>query len=414
MSRTKSLCLFAGAALSLSGAALAQSTTGNLDASRAYAGDLLADANSRTSQLAQTAGKFTVDVHGYMQFRYDFNHNDDNTVDKDNTQGFQNARTRLNVSGNLFNEDWYYFIQFGWGPDGETILEDAYGSYKFGNGWEVMWGQFKAPFMREELISDKFLLAADRSQMWNTFTVGRTQGLQLGFEGQQARVMLSFNDGATNSNSGFLSAQNSDFVSPGEADYAFTGRVEFKWAGDWKQALDFTSFQQSPFFGMVGGAVHWQSGGDSFASPYPLGTTANVDIFGFTGDVSLEGDGWNAFAAATYTHVDPDGGTSTNNWGFLVQGGVFVSPKWELFGRWDSIFPDSDFSPNDDNFNTITLGANDYIMQDSHAAKFTVDFQWFLNNPASSSIVNPNTLTGLLTTNSDNEWNIRAQMQLVF
>jgi len=400
MSRTKSLCLFAGAALSLSGAAFAQSTTGNLDASRALAGDLLADANSRTSQLAQAGGKFTVDVHGYMQFRYDWNHRDDDSLTdgEDNAIGFQNARTRLNVSGNLFNEDWYYFVQFGWGPEGETLLEDAYGSYKFGNGWEVMWGQFKAPFMREELVSDKFQLAVDRSQLWNTFTAGRTQGIQLGFEGQQARVMLSFNDGAQ--------TLNTDFTSSSEADWAVNGRLEFKWAGDWKQALDFTSFPQSPFFGMVGVAGAWQSGGDTF-------NTTDVDVGAVTADVSLEGDGWNAFAEAVYRHIDPDAGTALNDWGFGVQGGIFVSPKWELFARWDIILPDNDRSPNDDDFNTLTFGANNYIMQDSHAAKFTVDFQWFLDKQ-SSSLASPNTLTGLLSSGEDNQYNIRAQMQLVF
>jgi len=382
----------------MGGAALAQ--TANLDTSRALANDLLADASGRTSQLAAADTKFTVDVHGYMQFRYNWNHRDDESLSdgEDNAVGFQNARTRLNVSGNIFNEDWYYFVQFGWGPDGDTLLEDAYGSYKFGNGWDVMWGQFKAPFMREELVSDKFQLAADRSQLWNTFSLMRTQGIQLGFEGQQARVMLSFNDGA--------GASNTDFTSATEADWAATARVEFKWAGDWKQALDFTSFPQSPFFGMVGVAGHWQSGGDTFA-------TTDVDVGAITADVSLEGDGWNAFAAAVYRHVDPATSDELNDWGFLAQGGIFVGPKWELFARWDIVIPDDSRTGGDDTFSALTFGVNNYMMQDSHAAKLTIDFQWFMDNP-SQSIVSPNTLTGLLPSDEDTQWNLRAQMQLVF
>src|SRR5512146_2956368 len=121
MSLTKSYCLIAGAALSLSAGAMAQST---VDQSRAYAAELTADASGRTSSLAQKGGDFTVNVHGYEQFRYNWNHRDDSNIDangNNNTIGFQNARTRLNFSGNIGNENWGYFIQFGFGdPEGSS------------------------------------------------------------------------------------------------------------------------------------------------------------------------------------------------------------------------------------------------------------------------------------------------------
>jgi len=416
MSRTKSLFLIAGAGLSVSVSALAQ-TNSNLDQSRAIAGDLMADASSRTSQLAPADKQFSMNVGGYIQFRNQWNHNDDNAVDKDMADGFSLARTRINVGGNVLNEDLSYFIQFGWDADGNEILEDAYGDYKFGNGWDIKWGQFKAPFMREELVGDTYQLAADRSQYWNTFTLGRTQGVMLGFEGKDIRFAFSWNDGATSGglqNLGAGGAQNSDFISSGEADFAADARLEYKWAGDWKQAVDFTSFQQSPFFGMVGVAGHYQTGGDTFAAPYPNGTTADVDLWAITGDVSLEGDGWNVFASLVYSHIEPSNQDSTDNFGFDVQGGFFVAPQWEIFGRFDSIMPDSGFSPNDNTFSTITVGVNRYFIRDSHAAKWTADFQYFLDNPSETAIVAPNTLTGLLQSNSDAEWNIRVQMQLVF
>jgi hypothetical protein len=52
-------------------------------------------------------------------------------------------------------------------------------------------------------------------------------------------------------------------------------------------------------------------------------------------------------------------------------------------------------------------------MQDSHAAKFTVDFEYFLDKQ-DRGIAPASTLTGLLASDKDTQWNIRAQMQLIF
>src|SRR4029079_2899082 len=74
MSRTKSLFCIAGAALGLSASAMAQNS---LDQSRSYSNELLADAAGRTSALAETPRTFTVDVHGFLQFRYTWTQLDD-------------------------------------------------------------------------------------------------------------------------------------------------------------------------------------------------------------------------------------------------------------------------------------------------------------------------------------------------
>jgi hypothetical protein len=451
MSLTKRLGLIVGAAASLS-SAMAQSS---LDQSRALSNELALDARERVSQRAATA--FTVNLHGYEQFRYNINMRDDSNLDNDLAIGFQNARTRLNVSGNVFNEDWGYFIQFGWSDDtsvgappstvtppnpsttGPSFgsgagLEDAYGTYKIGNGWDLKWGQFKLPFLREELVGDTNQLAVDRSLMNATFTQARSQGIQLGYAADNFRLNFAFSDG-------FRTA-NTDFVSPAEADFALTGRGEFMWAGAWNQADDFTSWQNSSFFGMVGAAVHYQTGGGTFntaQAPVPPGPAADpgdVDLFGFTADVTIKGNGWNAFAAAVLTQTDPGsdsfgvvpypgvgtaGGaaaSSQTDFGIMVQGGIFVAPQWELFGRLDLIFPDSSRSvaggPTlDDEMTTLTLGVNYYISPDSQAAKFTAQLQYFLEQQ-SSGLAAPSTITGLLGSHEDSQFTISAQMQLGF
>ena len=413
MSRTKCLCLLTGAALSLSSIALGQ--TANLDQSRAYVNELLADASTRTSNLAPADNKFTVNVDGYIQFRYVWNHrdgddpatgggfvaDDPNGNSNESTIGFQLARTRIDVSGNVISDAWSYFIQFGWDQNGSSVLEDAFGAYNFGNGWSAMWGQFKAPFTREELVGDTKQLCIDRSVTGFELTLGRTQGVEFVYESKDLKAYLSVNDGGN--------AANTDFNSTGEADFGATARVEFKWAGDFKQAVDFTSFQQSPYFGMVGGAVHYQTGGSTWG-------TADVDAWGITGDVSIEGNGWNGFGAVVLRHIDPNTGAapSLDDWGVVLQGGIFLNPTWELFGRYDILIPDEDNgAASDDNFSTISVGLNDYFSPNSHAAKFTVQLSWFLDKQ-DAGIASANTLTTLLPATKDSQWSLSAQMQIEF
>jgi len=406
MSRTKSLWLIAGAALSMGTAAMAQNT---LDQSRAYSNELMADAAGRTSALAQGTRNFTVDVHGFTQIRYIWTHVEDEDVgneeDDDSAIGFQMARTRLSVSGNIIDENWGYFIQFGFDApeEGSATLLDAYGTYRMENGWNVMFGQFKLPFLREELVSAKHQLAWERSPMNESFTLDRAQGIQFGFEGDATRFMAAFSDGA--------GTANTDYTSGAEADFALTGRLEFKWAGDWRQFRDFTSFQNSDFAGMVGVAGHYQSGGET------LGTT-DADLWALTADVSVEGNGWNVFAAGVYTNSEPEGGEDTNNWAGLIQGGFFVSPQTEIFARLDVLVPDDDIDDSDE-FTTITAGLNYYVVPESHAAKLTAGVIYFLDEPGAATSVVPggggnSTLIPLLASDEDGQFSIVGQFQLVF
>jgi hypothetical protein len=426
MSRSRSLCFIAGAALGLSGVALGQ----DADAQRAQAAELLADAAMRTSELAQPDRRFSVDVHGYFQFRYNWNRRGDDPLrEEDNSIGFQMARTRLNVSGNVINEDWGYFVQFGMGPDGDVFLEDAYGTFRFETGWQFQFGQFKLPYAREELVGDQYLLAAERSAMNMVFNQGRSQGIQLGFVGDQLRFSAAFSDGFRARNSDFIAFTGDELMwEAGDgspvfapvADWAVTARAEWKWAGDWRAARDFTSFQNSDFFGMIGAAGHYQTGGDTGAGAF--GSTIDLEFWSLTGDVSVESNGWNIFAAAHYRRARtrdaanlgvPD--ATYADWGAVVQGGLFITPNNELFARWDAVFPDNDWDAigRGEDFHTVTIGLNHYFVPESHAAKLTIDFQWFMDVQA-ESIVPGNTLVGLLPDVDDNQWNLRGQLQILF
>jgi len=392
--------LAAGSVLGVAGVAAGQTS---LDGSRAYASEMLADAAGRTNSLAQPGSGFTVQVHGWTRFQFNINQRDDDGLDSNNndlTTGFRNAQTRLSLAGNVGNENWGYKISFDFADstDGMVTLKDVYGTYKAGNGWKWTFGQFKLPLYREELMGDEYQLFTNRSVNNGVFSQSRSQGIQAGYETDNVQFFAAFSDG--------IKTNNTDYTSTAEADWAVTGRVNYKWAGDWKQAKDFTSFQNSDYFGMAGIAAHFQDGGDTVG-------TANTQRWDLTADAQAEGNGWNVYLAAMARDIDPSSGMDFLDYGFIIQGGIFVAPQFELIGGYDIIIPDSDRTSSDSDFSTIRVGFNYYVIPDSHALKATVDLSYFLDKQ-SDGLAPVSTATGLLGSSKDSQWNLRGQFQMLF
>jgi len=434
MRRAMSLSLAAGAVTGLGFASPAlagpeQPAGASADEVRAMVAEMLADAETRSSLLqaggtaghdgnfflASPDGNFRLDISGQIQFRYNLNFRDDPAdIDGDGMDedlddfepGFQTRRTKLKFEGHVFDPDLFYSIQGafnrarGGGNNGDFRLEDAYVGYRFGNGFEARWGQFKMPFLREELVSSKRQLAVDRSLVNEIFNQDRSQGIEVSWRNDMLRVFGAFHDG--------FNSDNTDLAAD-PADYALTGRVEYLAMGEWSQFRDFTSPRGSePLALMVGGAVHWQDGPDG------PGVT-DTEIFSWTGDVSVEGNGWNAYGAYIGRARDADGGPnvgSATDHAFVAQGGIYVTEEIEPFVRWDVLIPDSGSA-----FNTLTFGGNYYIH--GHAAKFTLDVQWFLDARADvgsdTLAAGNNTGIGFLDNfTEEDEFAVRAQFQLLF
>ena len=425
MNRTRMLALLAGAAMS-AGVATAQSTNSALER------ELLADAGARASFqaggtaghdgsffLQDAAGNNRLEVGGYTQFRYTLNNRDTTGSDEDLTNGFDMVRTALEFGGNVGNANLGYYIRgyFDTASSGSFDLNDAFGTYTFDSGLTVVWGQFLAPVLRERMVDERYQLAADRSITGDTFDPGYTQGIALAYTAYNFKLVGSLNDGAGTANTPYFSAR--------ENDWAFTGRVEFKWSGDWAQFDDFTSWRGTEgYAGMFGGAVHWETSGDTDADPGTVTTGmpaigGSGDLILYTADVSVEGDGWNAFGAFVGRTLDADGtgGVEQDDFGGVAQAGFFFSDNFEAFARWDGLFPDDDVTTGDD-YHTITFGGNYYFFPGSHVAKFTADVQWALEDQVGASAVpgfgTPDQSTGILTATTDDQWMLRLQMQLVF
>jgi len=471
MSKTSRLSLLAGAAIAFgsAGSALAESeAVKNEDQVRSIVAEMLADAETRSSLLqaggsaghdgsdfflSSGDGAFRLNVGGTIQFRYiiDFRDEENNTdfngdgvVDaadepfntvNDLETGFQTRRTRLAFDGNVFEESLFYYVQgdFDFDGGGDFELLDAYVGYEFDNGMSLRWGQFKLPFLREELVAASRQLAVDRSLVNEVFNQGRSQGFELAYESEDAqwRAAVAFSDGFRSANTdittqkmlgGAQAPQGTNWrFAGGESQYALTGRFEWLGSGNWSQFSDFTSQPGSDFGLLVGAAAHIE-GGDDDHNAFATGGGDYFDISD-TVDGSVEGDGWNAFAAfvGSTTSIDdvpdPTGGGGPNvdvensDFGIVVQGGWHLpNTDWEIFGRYDLLFPDDDQRVNDDEFNTFTFGTNYYIH--GHAAKFTADIQWFVND--FNAVSGPNTGIAYLQDDDDGEFAFRLQFQLLF
>ena len=393
--------------------------------------DVLADADTRASllqggpvagwdkgfKLASPDGNFLLQMEGQIQVRFGWNHRDDSS--DDDRWGFELRRTKVTFKGHVVDPSWKYVIQGAFNRDtrayltgvdvnfdGEDVstssssitgpfeLEDAYIEKDLGGGWYVRAGQYKLPFLREELVSSKRQQLVERSLVNNAFSVVRSQGVEVGYAADMFRVMGDYSDGARMQNSSFLTF---------DTEYAFTGRAEVLLAGDWKQHDDFASWRGDEFGLLIGGAIHYQAG--------EFGTTATeIDTLSWTFDAQAEFGGFNLFGAIVGRHLDfnSPAAADLDQIGFIVQGGFFVTEDIDLFGRFE--WGDDDIAGNEE-LMILTVGFNKYFSK--HQLKWTNDVGFAFDEVESTWATSG---AGWQTDSNgaDSQIVVRSQFQLLF
>ncbi len=173
----------------------------------------------------------------------------------------------------------------------------------------------------------------------------------------------------------------------------------------------------------LGGGVHFEQSPRVPGPLPPVGIgTIETDTLAWTGDVMIQGDGWNFFLMGVGLHSSGNGpGPSTDDYGFMVQGGYFVTDDIEPFVRYDVIIPDSGRAGGGSAFNTLTFGANYYIH--GQAAKLSLDVQYYFDAVSDNALVNAVTTgaagsatnrIGLLPSVEEGQVAVRLQLQLMF
>ncbi len=352
---------------------------------RALVHEVLADADTRASLLGSSItagwdngfkigssdGNFLLKIGGQIQVRYVYNHSDE-SPDLDGDQhraGFEVRRSKIEFAGHVVDPSWTYKVKGAFDrSDGAFNLEDAVITKKLGGGWSVSVGQFKPPFLREELVSSSKQLAVDRSLVNEERNQDFAQGVTIAYAGDVLRASAMYHDGFGSDNTGWHLA---------DTEFALTGRAEALLAGSWKQFDDFTSFRGDDFGFMIGAAAHYQKGEYGFAGapPAPLSGTFTAGMeeteFMWTVDASVEFGGANLFAAVVGRHLDV---ADADRIGFVLQGGAFIVDDWELFGRYE--WYDFD-APGVEDLSVVTVGVNKYFAK--HALKWTTDLGYGIN-----------------------------------
>ncbi len=282
--------------------------------------EVLADADSRT-MLQGNGSPVTVNVHGFAQTRYSYSGGGGLEAE----HGFNVPRARLILSGDVF--DWEYKVSGQWSDSTNTFdLKDAYAQGGLlGGTFRV--GQFKAPFMREVLVSQQDTLMTDRSIVSNQFGQGRSQGIQWSRDFGMLDFAGAYTDGFNTANG--AGVQNGQ---------AFTARFGVDVADWWN----------------IGAAISYND-------------LVDTDYTTYTVDTKLAFSGLDLTAA--YVATSGDAG---DNWGATVQAGYMCMENFQGFVAYEY----GELEGVTENLSTFTVGAN-YWFNDN--VKWTTDVGYALN-----------------------------------
>jgi hypothetical protein len=399
-------------------------TEARADEIKGLVADVLADADTRASLmqngvmagwldhffLASPDGRFKLVLDGQMQIRYVYNYRErpafsffpNPEADDQHRQGFENTRTRLTFRGHVFSPDWQYLIRSEFARSaGTSALLDAWIRYNLTDEWSLRIGQFKLPFNREELVSPAEQLAVERSIVNEITNLGRSQGVELTYATDTSRISLAVSDGVNRPNQPALTL---------DTEYAVSARYEHLLAGNWDQFTDFTSPIGDEYGALLGIGGHAQDSESSGVSA--LEGQNQTRVLTGTADLSLEWGGANAFGALTYQYVDAPGGISLVT-GIVIQGGVYVTPKWEFFVRGEYAQADGQSGSflEVPDLNLVTFGTNYYL--EGHDLKWTTDISVGISDVASNFAID---LAGFRADNDQGAPQVvfRTQFQLLF
>jgi hypothetical protein len=384
--------------------------------------DVLADAETRSSLLSQgmTAGyddgavissadgNWMLRTNIFLQTRFMLTNANKTSaafgiIDQNTVWGFEVTRAKFVMSGNVVSPDWFYKVSVDIGTNLTTLamadgsgntdarggLQHGYIGYDYGNGWRVMLGSMKAPFMREELVDPWNQLGVERSLYNYVFTGGYTAGINIDWTGDQFRGMFMYHNGVQNVI--YVNGATPVAGGPGPAlvadtDVAFSARGEWLAMGTWDQFQDMTS-PQGEEQGMLVGV------GFNLQTPQVPGSGNDSLLMAITADFSWEMGGANLFVSTNWGKGDNTGVSGTaadadvTAWGVMVQGGYYFTEDWEGFARWEYADIDQFDGAGADygDVNILTVGLNKYFAGNN--AKWMTDVGFAFDSvPVSSPI----------------------------
>lgn len=347
--------------------------------------------------------KFSLRVGAFTQIRWNLNYRLPPSGEEALTSGFDVNRTRFFFEGN-YTPQFDYHFQFNIDSDGALSIWTAKFQVNFKNQWNLAGGLLKMPQSREDWVSPQDTLTTESSPNDVVFAIGSAFGLVTDHTGERMRFWA----GVTNGNYGFK------YVFPKNLSETIGvyGRWEIQAAGeDWSSWNDLVGRREREFgvlFGIAGGYQNALRTGSSTGEP----NNGQVNI-----DVSVSGNGYQIMAAASWTYAVQDplnasAAYSTNNFGFLVQGGVFVAPRHQIYAQYNLVSPGIDPGRFVD-FNSLTFGYSFFPSLRSNRWKFSAE-AGYLFDAINDTLVPASGNLGYLASDEPGQVYARIQTQFGF
>ena len=390
--------------------------------------------------IATPDGNFRLNLSGQLQIRYaaSFYSNRDNDIINANTgagvnrgtgaapppgsylknvSGFEIRRMKLDFFGHMIDPSWQYRVMLIYNQNQNALLtpggnnaagvagssnmgmEEAMVIKDLGEGWKISVGQFKSPFLQEEIVSSRRQLAVERSLVDQMFSTKFTQGAMLTWQNEQLIAEVMYNDGGSNANTGASAGFNNALFTDGTttlnngagfAQWAVTGHLGWVVFGEWSGFRDMNNFRGESEGLLLNAWMNMQRGGQH-QSPTVIGTNniplngnADAEFLSWSVDATWNLGGANLFTyfvmntAYSMPSTPTNDLGSINSYGAVVQGGYFITDEVELYARWEWM-------------NTQNRGVNDIgigntggnptyanVFNAGRTNAYTVGFNWFL------------------------------------
>jgi hypothetical protein len=340
-----------------------------------------------------------------LQARYTFNHRPEFQGEAENTSRFSVPRVRLILDGGV--TDYLSFrVRVGSLSHGAATFEQAFADVHLGLV-SLRAGIFYLPVSIADNPSPGDLQSIDYSQYGLQTSGGSAAGVGARTELGRIRFEAYLSNG--------LRTAFTEFADPISARVALTTRVEARLlTQDGFGRFDTeSSFRDSDWALRLGAAFHYQKSRED-------GSMAGGDLEQVTADVTLEGSGFNLICAARFLRLNPEEGNTTHDPGVLVQAGVFLHDRIELWARYDALFSDGKIHsyPTNrgelrDDYQAVDVGINGYLTKRANYAKVQLDFL-YVPQPIAQTWADASDNAGTLKTELDAQWTLRTQLVLSY
>lgn len=285
---------------------------------------------------------FTWGLSGYIQPRYTQTDPDGDSF----TGSFGVRRARVTLRGEA-HEDFAYLLQIDFAGSSARMV-DGWIARRFSPLFTLTAGQAKAPFGRQQLISDSGLQFVDRGILDPRFNPARQPGVWV--SGGIADAQLTYSAGIFNGEGINLANDDKDFMRVARVMWTPLGSYAME-----ESALD---FPDSPRLAL-GAAVLSTT----------VGTTSPYDALRIGGEAAFKMEGFSAVAEYVQERLTA-GTTQVDTHGWYGQAGYVIPQGYEVAVRYSTIVPDA---PVASNFDQKERGVGISRYFEGHAMKLQAD-----------------------------------------